>query len=514
MSDTHKPTIKDLLPAGEFKPLAKRKLTATTLQKYGYSVGTAREGDPVHIAPYYSKATGDLTAQKLRYANKEFRWAGRTKEPIQLFGQQIWNGGGKMLTITEGELDCLSLSQVQGNKSPVVSVPNGAQGATKSIRDNLDFVESFDRVVLMFDNDEPGRKAAQECALLLSPGKAHIATLPLKDASDMLQAGRAEELIRCMWEAKVYRPDGLIGGSELLEDLLREPQAGYMTPYPGLNDMIKGIRKGELCLFTAGSGIGKSTLVHEIGYHFLTQYNLRLGVIALEENKRRTAERYIGIKLNRPIHLTRDDVTEEEIKAAFTEVFDNDRFWLYDHFGSTNIDTLLAKIRYLAVALTVDFIILDHISIVVSGLDDGGGDGGERKLIDKLMTRLRSLVEETGTGLIGIVHLKRPDTGKAFTEGRQVSLSDLRGSGSLEQLSDVVIALERNQQDPECGDISTLRVLKNRPVGTVGPCGHVAYDSETGRLLDKVMTENPFEEPTKSTKTHKKSKRSLTNEDF
>ena len=139
------------------------------------------------------------------------------------------------------------------------------------------------------------------------------------------------------------------------------------------------------------------------------------------------------------------------------------------------------------VALGVDFVILDHISIVVSGLDDAEGD--ERKLIDKLMTKLRSLVEETGAGVIAIVHLKRPDRGPAFTEGRPVALSDLRGSGALEQLSDVVIALERNQQDEETQNLAHLRVLKNRPIGTVGLCGTVLYNQETGRLQEAGAAE-------------------------
>lgn len=473
-----------LIPEGVFKNLTKRCLNEETLRKFNYTIGT-NSGKTVHIAPYYDKHD-NLTAQHLRYPDKEFKWTGDTKKELMLFGQQIWGNGGKMVIVTEGEIDAMSVSQAQGNRYPVVSIPNGAPGAKKAILENIDWLEKFERVIFCFDNDEPGRAAARECALVLTPSKAHITTLPLKDASEMLQGGRVKELISCIWESKVYRPDGIISGKDLLADILKKPVEGFMTPYHELNNKTKGIRKGELTLFTAGSGMGKSTLVNEIAYHFLTQHGLGVGIIALEESKKRTAERYVGMYLNKPIHIDREGVTKEELEDAFDAVLNTDKFWLYDHFGSTNIDNLLGQIKYMIVALKVDFIVLDHISIVVSGLDDTDGD--ERRLIDKLMTKLRSLIEETGAGVLAIVHLKRPDKGKAFTEGRQVSLSDLRGSGALEQLSDIVVAMERDQSDEENQNKALIRVIKNRPVGIVGLCDEIVYSNETGRL----RVEAPF----------------------
>ena len=490
-----------LIPEGSYQSLPRRRLQEITLSKFGYTIGSYL-GSTVHIAPYYNRS-GQLVAQHLRFPDKDFKWLGNPKG-VQLFGQPLWRDtGGKMLVITEGEIDAMSVSQAQDNRYPVVSIPSGAKGAAKAIKDNLEFVESYDRVVFAFDNDEAGRQAAQECALLLSPGKARICTFPLKDASDMLQAGRVKEIITCIWEAKRWRPDGLIAGKDLWDDLILPPANGYDTPYPLLNNMIHGIRKGELYLFTAGSGIGKSTMVNEIGYHFLMEHGLSIGVIALEESRKRTAERYVGMTLNRPIHIDRDGLDEGEIREAFNKTINNDRFWLYDHFGSTDLDNLMAKIRHMIVAFGVDFVILDHISIVVSGLDDIAES--ERKLIDKLMTRLRTLIEETGAGVLAVVHLKRPDGGKSYNEGRQVSLTDLRGSGALEQLSDVVIAIERNQQaeDDEEQNRSLVRVLKNRPVGTVGECDTLEYTPDTGRLL-AVPLFTPFEAPQPMTKKKKK----------
>lgn len=472
-----------LISPGEYLPLIKRGITQKTCEFYGYTISEYR-GQKVQVAPYYDNK-GTLVAQHLRGPNKQFWWLGDFSKAT-LFGQQLFRDGGKMVVVTEGEIDCLSVAQQWGCKYPVVSVPNGAQAARKAIAQNSDWLERFERVVLLFDNDEVGIAAAKEAATVLTPGKAYIARTPLKDANEMLKAGRGAELIDIVWGAKVFRPDGILNGAELWEVLKTAPTPGLSLPYPKLQDMTAGIRKGELWLFTAGSGVGKSTMVNEIGYHLFKAHDQTVGVIALEESVKRAAERYVSMELNKPVHLTREGVSEEDLQEAFSRVLGSGKFWFYDHFGSSEVDNILAKIRYMIVGLGVDFLILDHISIVVSGLEET--EESERKTIDRLMTNLRKLVQETGAGILAVVHLKRPDKGKGYNEGRPVSLVDLRGSAALEQLSDVVIALERDQQG-DAPNVSQVRVLKNRPVGLTGLADTLLYNPKYGRLLAETVVD-------------------------
>lgn len=480
---------KELFKDLEFKPITSRKLTLETCQKYGY--GIAHEDQSTWQVAPYRNTSGELVGQHLRGPDKTFRWRGSPKD-LQFFGQHLFSGGGKMLVITEGEIDCLSVSQVQGNKWPVVSLPNGCTSAVKSFKDNIEWLESFEKVIICFDMDEPGRKAAHEAAAVLSPGKAFIMELPMKDPNDMLKAGRTEELIHAIWQARPYRPDGIVSGTDLWAEIIKKPEKGYTTPYRKLNTMTEGIRKRELWLFTAGSGIGKSTVVHEIAYHLMMTEGQTIGVMALEESKKRAAERYLSIYLNKPLHLSREGITEDELRTAYEATIGKEgRFYLYDHFGSSDIDTLMSRIRYLAVSCEIDFLVLDHISIVVSGLRDAGSD--ERKQIDQLMTALRSLVEDTGIGVLGVVHLKRPAQGESWNEGKEPSLTDLRGSGGLEQLSDMVVALSRNQRDEEHGNESKLIVLKNRYTGVIGVADTLEYNNRTGRLIAiETPDDNPF----------------------
>lgn len=465
------------LITGNVQPLQKRHLSQETCAKWDYQVGHY-DNQTVHIANYRNQK-GDVVAQKIRFADKSFKFIGNPKL-VSLYGQWLWRDSGKMVVVTEGEIDALSVSQLQGHKWPVVSVPNGAQGAKKAIQRNLDWLEQFETVVFMFDNDKQGREAAAECALLLSPGKAKIASLTLKDANDMLVAGRGKEVIEAIWDAKTFRPDGIIQGSELWEKIIKTDDIESI-PYPwlGLNTKTHGLRKGELVTFTAGSGIGKSLTCREIAYHLL-QNKQTVGYIALEENIRRSALGLMGLHLNKPLHLNREGVSDEDLRLSFEATLGTGRVYFYDHFGSVDSENLVRRIRFMARGFDCDWIILDHLSIVVSGI----GEGDERRLIDNTMTALRSMVEELGIGLILVSHLRRPEGNKGHEEGAQTSLSQLRGSAGIAQLSDMVIGLERNQQDKHRSNLTTVRVLKNRFSGETGVACFLEYNPDTGRLTE------------------------------
>lgn len=485
---------------GEYVDIKPRGITKETCRTFAYSIGKTERGELVHIANYFN-ASRQIVAQHLRGKDKTFSWRGRSKEVV-LFGQHIWPSKGKRVVVTEGEIDCLTISQAFNNKWPTVSIPSGSNSARSSLERNLEWLESFETIVLAFDEDEPGKKAVEDCVGLFTPGKVKVMSYQgFKDANELYLAKGAAAVSQAVFQAADYRPDGIVNAADLLDLLLEEPPVGYEIPYPLLNEKIGGLRKGELCMFTAGSGIGKSTIVNEIAFHLMTKHGLSIGVLALEENIKRTMERYISIYINKPIHVERNGITQEELIKAHREALGHRRLCLYNHFGSLQIDSLLGKLQMMIHYEKVDFIILDHISIIVSGLAED--EESERKTLDRLMTALRQLVERTGVGMIAVVHLKRPKNGESYNEGKQVSLTDLRGSASLEQISDIVVAVERNQQDEEVSNLSIVRVLKNRPLGKTGLADVLRYDSETGRL----SVSSPFDSPEQDFVERNKSKR-------
>ncbi|NJE34600.1 toprim domain-containing protein [Megasphaera sp. SW808] len=457
-------------------PLKRRGIMTSTCERYHYYVGR-HNGKAVQVACYYDD-TGELIGQKVRYPDKTFETLGKISK--RFFGQELFSGRGK-LVITEGEIDCLTVSQLQGNKYPVVSIPCGVTAAKKVISHNIEWLQQFDEIILMFDMDEPGRRAVKECAGLLKGIK--VANLPMKDPNECLLANKGQAVINAIWNAKPYRPDGIVNGDELWDIIEKEEDTeGY--PYPWdlpLNDMTMGLRKGELLVVTAGTGVGKTTFVRQLIYDLGIHQHLKIGCMMLEENIRRTALGIMSIHTGKRLHLQRHAISEADYRKAFEETLGTGRFVLYNHFGSIEGDNLLNQIRYLAVAEECDFIVLDHVSIAISGLE---GDN-ERKLIDYLMTQMRSIVEETGVGMIVISHLSRPDKSqKAYEEGGITSLNQLRGSHAIAQLSDIVLGLERNQQDTDEDMRNTIkiRILKNRFSGETGIAGYLEYNKQTDRL--------------------------------
>jgi len=476
------PARKSGLIEVEVDALVPRKITLETSQHFGVGYGELR-GDRCQVYPY-ADARGRVVAQKLRFEGKRFQIVGDAKK-MGLFGAHLWKNGGKYLIVTEGEVDALSFSQVQGNKWPVVSIPNGAQNALKDCKASLEWLETFETVVLAFDADEPGRAAAQEVAALLSPGKAKIVHWPegIKDANDLLKAGRAKELVECFWNAHAWRPDGLLTGDAVWERLLLKDSVGAVkVPHSGLQTKTRGIQPAETWLLVAGTGSGKSTTSREWAAQFAAQ-GIKVGYIGLEEGIRTSAIGLLGVLTNRRLLLEENlDPREPDIRKAFDRI--KDKVVYYDHFGSLESDHLVSKIRFMFKGEGCRVVFLDHISIVVSGMD---GERDERRELDRLCTKLSSLVQETRCSIVAVCHLSRKE-GTPHEEGRPVTLADLRGSHGLAQLGYTIISLERDQQaatDDE-RDLSLVRVVKCRHTGMTGPAGYVRYHPDTGRQLEEL----------------------------
>ncbi|CAB4161254.1 DnaB Replicative DNA helicase [uncultured Caudovirales phage] len=464
--------------SGDYEALDKRAISEKTCRHFGYQVGNY-QGKAAHIAPFYDEK-GKLCGQKVRLPGKDFRVIGKVTD--RLFGQNLWNSG-KRVVITEGEVDALSYAEITDCKWPVVSVPNGASGAKKSLEASIEWLEGFDEIVLAFDNDQAGQEAAAECYPLFTPGKAKVATLSRhKDFNEALQADDRDAIMQAVWNAKVIRPDGIIEYEDIWEKLTEDRKVDTSSyPWDGLTKITRGIRKGELVVITAGTGIGKSALCREIAYDLTIKQGRRVGLMFLEENARRTALGMLGLHANTPLHL-QDSFDAKTFEKEFDAVFGTKRFYIFDSFGSIEIDHLLNRIRFMAISCKCDYIFLDHLSIVLSGLDIQD----ERKAVDVAMTRLRTLVEQTGVGLIVVSHLRRMHSDESHETGAVPQLSQLRGSHGIAQLADMVLAARRNQQaDPDKRNQTELYVLKNRFSGETGYACSLVFNPETYRITER-----------------------------
>lgn len=468
------------IPASTFfGAIADRRISLSSCEKYGVKQDT--EGN-IYF-PYNND--GEEVAYKKRTVDKKFPISGDWENAEPLFGMSRFNkGSAKSLTVVEGELDALAAYQMNGCKYPVVSVRNGAGSAVKDFKAAYEWLDSFETIVVCFDNDEAGRKASKEvCDVFGSKIKLMKLDAEYKDACDYLKDRAEHKFQQKFWQAEQHVPDGIVAGTSLW-DLVNQPvkSADCFYPWKGLNNLTYGIRHGELVTLTAGSGLGKSQILREMVFHILNQTTDNIGLMFLEEGLKKTALSLMSLAANVPLHLPGNTIDGDTRRAAFDATIGSGRLYLFDNFGSTSIDNIISRIRYLAKGLGCKYIILDHISIILSAQTNGD----ERRAFDEIMTRLRMLVQETDIALIAVSHLKRPDGGKGHEEGAATSLAQLRGSASIAQLSDIVIGLERNGQadDIKLRNTTFVRVLKNRMSGLTGPATALFYNQGNGRIYE------------------------------
>ncbi len=528
-----------VIPDDQFlkgEPAPVRGLHKETLAKYGAFVKTVKQINPdgtvqehvsKHVYPYFDK-NGALIAQKVRHVRdgqKGFEALGDKGawSRIGLFGQTVFPAGSApRITITEGEIDAMSVFQMLGGRYPSVSISNGAHSVRKQLENPevYKYLDTFDTIVICFDNDEHGRKATEVLSEIF-PGKTRIVNMSLKDANEYLMAGKEEEFVKdCWWKAKEYRPDGLALSSEFMEDVVSGSVAKGAIPYhhKELNRKLFGMRQAEMTCWVAGTGSGKSTMIRELVNHIrlTTPDTTRIGMLMLEESPNKTATGLVGLQLGKPLllydldqQLPAEDrvlrelvITKEEREAAAKEILGSDRFVIMKNsFQGTDLENIVKKVRQMNKVYGCEHIVLDHLSIIVSGQDQGD----ERKALDAVTTALRRLVEETNVNLHVVSHLKRPD-GKGFEDGAEISLSDIRGTAAIAQLSDNVIGLERNQQHEDLfqRNIIKFRVLKCRVTGLTGPAGYGYFNSKTGRI--EHLSNEEYEAYVKSYEEQKQEK--------
>jgi twinkle protein len=497
------------LPYGEVHGVSKE-----TCQKYGIKVSVNEETGRVESVyyPYYSE-DGKLVAAKVRkLATKEFHWIGSPSKAT-LFGQQTIGQGGQMVIITEGEKDALALSEMyrlSGKNYRVVSIKDGAslpRAGEKlpkpdiTVATNLDLLSKFNHVIVAMDKDKAGEATANMIAEMVAPvTSVKILDYPdgYKDAHECFEGvfdSSGEQLkpaipraaLTWLQNARDFVPEAIYNGSDIaLEDLMTPLAPGAPIPFQGLQEKMHGLRKGELTTICAASGAGKSTLTRELAYS-LVKSGHRVANIFLEETMEKTAQSFIALDNNIPLARLRampNSIAPDDYKRSYEELVANGRNFFFKHFGSLDSDLLLNKMRYFAQAQQCDFIFLDHLSMVVSASDEGND---ERKLLDKICTKLAAFCTETGVGVIMVVHLRKTGNNQqSASQGGMITLDDLRGSGGIAQLSFNVVAALRDTTAVDDGkaNIVQLWVLKNREWGSTGMAGRLVYDRQTGRLKE------------------------------
>jgi twinkle protein len=458
--------------------LKDRKISKEVCEFFGVKVAFNENGEvDTHYYPY-----GKDGAYKVRALPKTFTWI---KKSPELFGMCKFNGGGKRLIITEGEIDAMSVAQASFSKYskiyPVVSLPSASM--TKAILENRDWIRSFGEVVLCLDHDEAGDKATKEAIKIIGFDKVKLVKLPLKDANAVLVEKSSQELMTAIFEATKYIPAGILRKEQLWDAMINYnsiPSVPYPECLRGVNEKTKGMRPSEIALFISGTGSGKSSLLREIILHLIRTTNSKIGIVSLEESPAETTRKLCGLAIDRNPAV--EELTMEEMKAGYAEVFESDRILVLDHQGSMSDTSIVEKLEFMALS-GCEYLFIDHITILVSeGVD--GLTGNEA--VDKTMNDLLRLCQRHPVWIGLVSHLRKaPTGGKSFEEGKLPSIDDIRGSGSIKQVSFDIISFARDSTAETEADRNhiKMRVLKSRYTGLTGVVKGANYIYQTGRLM-------------------------------
>ena len=454
---------------GTPKAITERRITLDTVKKYGVTVDNGK-----HYYPYYDKNNKMIGAKVRTVENKQFQTQGDMKQNT-LFGQQLFKDSGRFVTVVEGELDALAAFEMLGSKYAVVSVSKGAAGAVKDFKQNLEWLEGFESVVICFDNDSAGREAAEQCAQVLSPNKARIASLgTFKDASDYLMNNKVRQFTSEWWEAKQYRMTGVITLDDAWGDFIKRGTE-EIIPFPEsfgmLNSMLNGgIAAGEITVLGALTSVGKTTMVNEIAYHFWKSTTKTIGCAFLEASNGEAVENLLTIHTGHNLSL--EDRTNIDFDKLRSEIITDGRILLLDHHGAVDTDQLFLKLRAMVKGNGCDILIIDPLQAAVMSNDNG--------TIDDFMDRLLKLAKETNVSIIIVSHMRKP----SLTNPHNVNEYDLKGSGSINQIAFNTILLSRDKmsEDDYARNSTQVQVVKCRRTGITGSAGWLYYNSLTGRL--------------------------------
>lgn len=484
-----------------------RGLKDETTKPFGVRYAYDEDGE-VEEQYYPTTQDGQIVGYKIREVPKNFYSKGRTGADCELFMQFKFNRGGKYVLITEGELDALSAYQMlaEYNKSKghdfetaVVSPTTGAN-SHKQIAAQYRFFDSFDNIIVCYDNDKAGKEATEDVVKALPKGKVKIMHMRYKDPNTYLEEGKQDEFVRNFYEAKRYTPVGVLGSGELYDKILAQATVPKV-PFPPfmnvLNEMlVGGLPLGHIINIAAGTGLGKTSFVNEMIYHWIFNSPHKIGIVSMELDSGQYGETLLGRHLSRKLSLIQDDEAKKEllesdkVRTKADELFYNadgqHRFYLLDNRDGT-IEEIQDTVEELVVSCGCRIIVLDPLQDILDGLSNE-----EQALF---MKWAKGIIKSHNVTLIFINHVRKSNGNTAnSSQGSGFTEEEIMGSSTIIKSASANILLSRNKysEDPTERNTTKIVLSKNRICGITGPAGQVYYDNDTHTLhnLDDWLNNN------------------------
>ena len=245
--------------------------------------------------------------------------------------------------------------------------------------------------------------------------------------------------------------------AEVMQVLNTKEQAVISTGYKALDEIIDGFRPSQLVTIGAGTGVGKSAFAVNLALN-ITNQGYKVGLWSFEMDKEEVYQRIISniTEISRKDRLHAEE-RYNAVKKYFKEAKDNIQIFTdrIKDLGSFYLHCRKESIKENMKVIIIDYVQLIHLS---------GFTGLNRVSEIELITKtLKNMASELGITVIILSQLSREYQKR---ENKQPILSDLRDSGSIEQDSNLVIFLHRQDDYPlmlkDYEKIITVIVAKNR----------------------------------------------------
>lgn len=493
-----KPEVDEILSYG-YNGKGSRGIKDEYSKFFGQVTKLDRGGTP--IARYYPETKdGKLTGYKCRNFPKDFRYGkvGITGIKSDLAGQvKFKNQNFRDIVICGGEEDMTAFFQIYSEyqkrrygKSgeeylplPVVSPTTGESSAIKQVRENYDFINSAENIILALDNDKAGKLAMEAIAEIFPKEKVKIVKWSLGDPNAYIhnEEGKdySAQALRDFFDAKDYENMGIVTSREAdcqIEEELLRPKIALPDFMSGLQDkMAGGVPLGYWVNFIAESGIGKSTLVNEAIRHFLYNAPYKVGILSLELSSAQyfiaMLSREVGYKINliEDPHKAVEFVRKPEVVEARNHLsmneFGEDRFVILDE-REGSLNQVKKQCELLINKHGCQILVIDPIQDLFEGVSMD-----EQNSFVKWMKG----VLKRGVTFINVCHVRKGNT-STDKEGRRIlrelSEDDVHGISAIIKSAGANIFMSRNKY-------ADHSIEKNTTFVTLGKC---RWSGHTGRI--------------------------------
>lgn len=370
---------------------------------------------------------------------------------LGLFGWNTVDSEKKEVVLTSNEFDAIAVSQ--STMYPAISLPMGTNSLPLEVLPQL---EQFEKIVLWFGNDVFSRHAANQfskklnlkrCFLVRpnddnSPANALDALNLGYDLTSLISAAQpiSHEKITTFHQLR----------SEVFDQFVNAEQVAGVKwkRFPKLNNILKGLRRGEVTVFTGPTGAGKTTLLSEMSLDLCMQgVNTLWGSFEIRNVRlvKMMMCQYSGLNLERNVEQFHYWADKFEMLPMYFMCF----------YGAQNINTVIETMSHAAYVYDIEHVIVDNLQFMTSYLSRGDDRFSAQ---NHVISALRNFASTRNVHVTLVIHPRKEN------DDVELQTASIFGTAKASQEADNVVILQSKKGAAN----KYLQVTKNRFDGVLG----------------------------------------------